>query len=407
MDWQQNPDWQQPFRSTAKKQMWFVWGFAGFWNLVSLPLLFVLPGEISGGNYPAALGLLFPVVGIFMVRWAVGITRQFRHYGVTELTLDPYPGSIGGQVGGTVTLPGSEHSKANYTATLMCIHSYMRGSGKERKRREKVLWQTAGPIVAGHQGTDTQLQFRFNVPDDLPHSEPSGSAYHYWKLVIEGDQARIPYNRAFEIPVFATAEVSQYITVDSDQLAATQAQQQVSAALASPQVAQRLRERTGLSLEVRADWIRLYFHRGRQKMMSFVLLLCGVCFTAVYWLPGDDFVTGLFRYVFGLVGLGMTLGGLYIPFNTLDVRINRNQVSRSRSWFGIRIKQQEIDPRQLRDIKITEGASTTSQNKHTVYYRLVGVGDFGEFRFAESIDDRALLEALAAKIREFAGLAPA
>lgn len=404
MDWQKNPDWQQPFRSTAKKQMWFVWGFAIFWNVVSLPLCVLLPDEILQGNYAAAIGLLFPLVGLFLLRWAINITREFRRYGVTELTLDPYPGSIGGQIGGTVRLGSNGQPAAEYQATLMCLHVYVQRSGSKRKRREKVIWQVAGPAVSKATQAGVDLQFCFAVPADLPESETSSDNYHYWKVVIEGDQTSVPYNRAFEIPVFATAQNTQHITVDSDALAAQQARQQVESALAGTRQAQRLRDKTGLSLEVRADWIRLYFHRGRQKMMAATLLLVGGAFMAVYWLPESTGMGQLFRHVFGLAGLLMTVGGLYIPFNTLDVRISRQQLTRIRTWFGIKIKQQVIHPGELRDISIQRGASTTSQQKTTIYYRLVGSGEFGEFRFAESIDDKALLEVLAAKIREFAGL---
>jgi len=201
------------------------------------------------------------------------------------------------------------------------------------------------------------LQFCFAVPTQLPQSEASSDDYHYWKVVVEGDQSSIPYSRAFEIPVFPTAQTAQYLTVDSDALAAHSAQQQVESALDNAGVAQRLREKIGLSLEVRADWMRLYFHRGRQKMMAMVLLTVGLAFLAVFWLPENAGMGGLFRWVFGLAGLGMTLAGLYVPFNTLDVRINRQRITRIRTWFGINIRQQEISPQQLQDSQFGIGDS--------------------------------------------------
>lgn len=49
--WKWNPDWaKREIPSESKSTMWFAIGFALFWNLVSCPLLFIIPDEVKKGN---------------------------------------------------------------------------------------------------------------------------------------------------------------------------------------------------------------------------------------------------------------------------------------------------------------------------------------------------------------------
>ena len=404
-DWRQNPKWQQPIYSTAGGKVKGAWFFATFWALVSSPVLFVVPEEINQGNMAALLAFIFPIVGLFLFYWAYKLTRERKKYGTTPLTLDPYPGSIGGQVGGTILLPMSAGQEATYRVTLCCRHSYVQRTGKNSRRREKTLWESSGPADCKITAGGTEVQFCFDVPDQLPESEEASRAYHYWALIVEGDQSKVPFSRTFQIPVFATRTAAKFLATNTNLAARDEAEAEVDHALSNPLVAARLREKLGLSLEVRAQWIRLYFHSGRQKATSAILLTVGLPFLAVFWfLPNDDFFTGIFRYVFGLAGLLMLIAAFYIPLNSLDVRISEQKISRIRKWLGIAFKSQTISPREIQHLEIQSSGSTQTGDKKVTFYKLVGKGEFGKFRFAESIDDRALLEALEAKIREYAGL---
>ena len=402
--WRDNPAWQQPLQSTAKSQLKIAWGSTAICLLLSSPLFFVLPGEILGGNYLAAIGLLFPAVGLFMIKWSLGLTQEHRKYGTTKLSLDPYPGSIGGAVGGSIKLPATAGIDSKYTVSLMCIYSYIRRSGDSHQRDEDIVWESSGPATTRPSNEGIDLQFCFDVPEELPESQLADRQYHYWKLVVEGNQEDIPYNRSFELPVFATAQTAKFIDVDTQALANHAAEANVEQALTNPQVAARLSKKFGLNLEVKENWIRLYFQSGRNKSTSLLFLVMGLVFGGILLIPDSYAVPAFIRFVFGFVGFATTLAALYLPLNTLDVRINNKQMLRVRKWLGISLKQQAIEPADIQDIEIKRSSRTTSKNKTITYYHLIGIGKFGKFRFAESIDDRAMLEALEKQIRKFAGL---
>ncbi|MCZ6459809.1 MAG: hypothetical protein O6766_10645 [Gammaproteobacteria bacterium] len=65
----------------------------------------------------------------------------------------------------------------------------------------------------------------------------------------------------------------------------------------------------------------------------------------------------------------------------------------------------------MTELAIAQGSTVTAGSKSTIYYllstiyyRLIGKGPFGEFRIAETIADRSLVEALRRQVMAAAGL---
>lgn len=400
--WLEHAHWPRTVRSNARRGLRATWAFTLFWLLCTSPVLFVIPEELAKENWLALLAFLFPLVGVGMLAYAVKITREWRKYGATELTLDPYPGSLGGHVGGTIDVRPTR-GEETFEVVLQCVYSCMSGSGKNRSRREEVRWQAAGPAVPTPRG----LEFRFDVPADLPASEEkAGNSYHYWRLQLRNDAPQVPLDRSFDVGVFATAQTSQHIAVDTTAAGRDSAAQALAGALEDPARAREIREKHGLSVERRGDWLRMVLHTGRQKGMALGMFAAGAAFAAVgLFVPPDDFSATLIKWVFGIFGWCLVLGACYVPFNRLEVRVGPAEIKRVRAWLGIVIRRQRIRPAQLRELAIKRGSSTQVGARTTIYYRLVGKGPFGEFRFLESISDKPLVEALRDRVMEYAGLA--
>ena len=73
----QTDKWPRMIRSNAKSAVVGIWLFSGFWNLVSWPVLFAIPGEIEDGNMAALIALVFPLIGLCLLYVAsdTGITQ--------------------------------------------------------------------------------------------------------------------------------------------------------------------------------------------------------------------------------------------------------------------------------------------------------------------------------------------
>ena len=381
--------------------MIFTWCFAGLWNLIAWPMV-LLSGSDAWAQGEALFAWLFPFVGIGLVWYAVRKGKQWRRYGITRLTLDPYPGAIGGHVGGVIELGVSAGAQHNYEVTLECVYSYMSGSGKNRSRSYDVKWQAQGPAAVAPNGRDLRLEFRFDVPHGLPQSEKKRGTYHFWRVLLKGDQPDVPVDRSFDIGVFATAETSRHIGVDSTAAGRESAAQEISGALTDSRIAAALRDEIGLSIEQRGDWLRLMFLAGRQKLLAAIVGCVGLSFLAVgVFSPEAGYLTGWIFTILGIVGLGI---GLYLPFNTLDVHISPTEFKRVRAWFGFVIRRQSVRPQQLRKLEIAKGASTTVNDRTTVYYHLVAKGSFGKFRLVDGLADRGLVEAIRDQVMIHAGL---
>jgi hypothetical protein len=190
--WLLNDAWQMPeIRSGSKAAMWGAWIFAAFWNAISSVTPFMAYKEVvENQNYLALIALLFPLVGIGLLSWAVRRTLEWRRFGPAPVTLDPFPGSIGGHVGGTIDL------------------------NLNRSRKEEAKWQDELVAHAEPGSKGTRLTFRFDVPDRLDESDAvqKGDSYYSWRLNLRAELPGTDVDRDYEIPVYATAQQSRYLS---------------------------------------------------------------------------------------------------------------------------------------------------------------------------------------------------
>lgn len=144
------------------------WLFAGVWNLISAAMPFIAYREVvDKGNYAGLLALVFPLVGIGLLVWAIRRTREWRRFGPAPVSLDPFPGSIGGHVGGTIDLA--------------------------------VPFDPAA---------------RFDVPEGLDESDAvkKNDRHHLWRLNLSAELPGADLDRDYEIPVYATAAASRRLS---------------------------------------------------------------------------------------------------------------------------------------------------------------------------------------------------
>jgi hypothetical protein len=208
--WKWQDDWiTGRIRSTNSATARFLWGFSILWNLISTPLLIVLPSEIiEKENYGALLGLLFPLVGVGLIVAAVRKTIQGRKFGECLFLMDRVPGVLGGELAGTILVPRGLPVAGTLSVRLTCVHEITRRSGKSTTTDENVLWQTEKSNVQLSPTGDVTAQgatVRFPIPFDV---KPSGKIDEnnriFWKLEADTAVPGVDFATVFEIPVFKT-----------------------------------------------------------------------------------------------------------------------------------------------------------------------------------------------------------
>ncbi len=209
--WKWREDWASgAVQSSTKRTMWFAWAFSIFWNLISTPLLFVLPEEIfDKGNYPALLGLLFPLVGVGLLVWAIRETLEWKTFGQSILHMNSVPGVIGGEIGGTVDIRASFDPGQVFDVVLSCVNVKTTGSGKNSSTSEYIRWQErldAVQPLARPEAMGSGIALRFVIPYDCqPTDDSNPNDKIVWRLETHAAVPGVDYHAQFEVPVYKTA----------------------------------------------------------------------------------------------------------------------------------------------------------------------------------------------------------
>jgi hypothetical protein len=200
------------------------WIFTVFWNLISVPAgFFGVRAALHEGNYAGLIALLFPLVGLGLLVWAIRATIRYRKYGTSRLQLSTVPGVVGRTLAGSVSVPNGLEPAEGFRVTLSCIRRVTTGSGKSRSTTEHILWQEErqirGALRRDTQGHVTNVPLAFRIPADATATEASDSRDHLlWRLNLAAEVPGVDYDSSFEVPVFRTEASDQPLTADEEQL---------------------------------------------------------------------------------------------------------------------------------------------------------------------------------------------
>ena len=81
--WLKRKDWADGrIASSSRKAVLLLWIFVAFWCAASAVIsLVVVPPQLHQGNHAALIALIFPVIGLAMIFFALNTTRAWRKFG--------------------------------------------------------------------------------------------------------------------------------------------------------------------------------------------------------------------------------------------------------------------------------------------------------------------------------------
>ncbi len=387
--WLENKKWaQNQIRSSSKYLMFFYWGFAFFWNAISYTVL--IPNlqliEQVQEKPEILIFFLFPVIGLYIVFLAIKETREWRRFGLTPLSLDPFPGAIGGHLGGTLEFGVPYDPRLNVEVVVSCVYSYETGSGKDRSRREKIVWQSEGFCHIQPGITGCRLTFRFDVPEDLPESDvKKGNHYHLWRCVIRAELEGPDFDRSFEIPVFKTGQSAQLISESTSDhhLVIEDAEKGIE------EIAQ---------IKNIAGGVEAFFPSFQRPSFGMSLVLTGTILIGVAIATSYAEAPLLFPILFGAFGGVVFFGGIFNLFKSMKISFINDEIIFQRFLFGSAIKTIRLKKSDIKSLNIHKVGSIHSGKKTKVIYQLVGEYDLGKkIVLAERLNKRSEAE----RLREF------
>ena len=348
--WLGQQEWASPeVTCNSKSSLWVIWVFALIWNLISLPATLAVPEEWADGNKLILIALIFPLAGMYLLYWAINSTLSWRRFGQLRLALDPYPGSLGGQVGGTIEVPIAYNPQQRFPVNLQCVRRYVTGSGKNRTSHESIIWQSTGLAHSQPTATGgTRLALAFNVPATLPASETYSDDYRFWRLELNADLPGVDLHRQFEIPVFATGEKSRAASPLSTQ---------------HPQ----LNEEREASIEAVANiqqipgGVRMHYPMLHGAGNNLVGLVCGLFFGgAGVLMHFESDAPAIMVWAFTLVGALITFICLKWLFTSLHVQLDHNGLISERYWLGKSIGRDQIPRADIQKLHIDVSSRSQS-----------------------------------------------
>jgi len=395
--WLWHKDWSSRLiQDSNRSSLSYIWFFSIFWNLISVPMsLTVLPREIlQNRNYPALLGLLFPLVGAGLLIWAIRATLRWKKFGTSVLELETLPGVIGGHLKGLLQTRTALLPEEGLSLKLTCINRTVSGSGKNRSVNEKILWRERqvipkDRIEARVQGSS--IPFTFEVPYDAKETDRKNMDNAIlWYVDAAASVPGVDYAAQFEVPLFRTSESDPDFVPAREAEVPEQMAEDFTHTGSHGGITVRPGQRGGTEV---------YFAPARNVRVALVLTVFTLIWSAVIWFMMTHGAPILFPIFFGLFDLILLYAVLQLWFGVSKVLIESGQLTVTSGflWLGA---SKVIPCSHVEDIKISIGMQSGGRSG-TPYYNIALItNDKKKVSLGRSIKDKRHAEWLATTMQD-------
>lgn len=338
---------------------------------------------------------------VLLVRAVVETLRARRFRGI-RLEPDPPVASPGGELGGTVVVPGrTRRDDADFRIQLMCLRRQRRDDGV----REQVVWtrEVIPRVAPGSRAT--RLTFAVALDAGLPAVDGDSGDIR-WIVRATGELPGLDLDAAFAVPVRH---------LDSPP---------ASSIPLTPDEPAPLRDFRTRGVSVTRDAGALLVHYGARRSLGmgvafgafgsvslasagFMAVASGM--TSLPWSGAFEVVMGLVAAfivaAFGLVGLSLLILGVWLATNRLRAEVRPDRI-RTRRWILWVIPAGGTDLA-VDDVERVEARITSQAGQGTrasVGYRLVAHTAQGRVTLGDGIPGSGLLHHLTALVERETGL---
>jgi hypothetical protein len=196
--WMWREDWASTeVRTSARRDANRLTVIAIAWCVATFPILFIVPHRaLRGADYFAIPSLIFPLIGVVMLVWAMRLRRRFREYGESRFVMTSVPGQIGGALTGAIHIDKPIPPGEQVALELECIMRTTRGNWHSLTVWDRTLWRSEQTSMSDSEGS---IPVAFMIaPDRRPTDDSNPKSRIVWRLSARAGQ----YRAEFEVPVF-------------------------------------------------------------------------------------------------------------------------------------------------------------------------------------------------------------
>lgn len=210
--WLWHPDWASGVcRDTRMRGSVALWPLAIFWNVISLPLPFLISREVAKNNLAVLVVVIFPVIGIALLISAAYQSLRHAKFGDSQLRLDAIPLRPGATFRGQLEMRMREMPREGFRYELTSLRRVTRGSGKSRSTQEYPIWSETAVLPS--------TSFAFTIPADADQTDERNPVDQLvWRLAVTAAVPGIDYAATFELPVFRPAGSPDFVMAAAPEL---------------------------------------------------------------------------------------------------------------------------------------------------------------------------------------------
>jgi hypothetical protein len=374
--WLKRKDWADGrITSSSRKAVLLLWIFVAFWCAASAAIsLAVVPQQLHQGNHAALIAMIFPVIGLAMIFFALNTTLKWRKFGQSIFEMAAVPTAPGGTLEGEIQVGGKLQPQHGLHLRLSCVRRATSGSGNNRSTTEKILWQDEKWLRADLPQTDlnaTGIPVFFRLPDNLPESTVSIGDGIHWRLEAAATLRGPNFHAAFEVPVFKLPEPPK---ISDDPTA----QYQMSLDEIRKQIHSKIR------VNNLADGKEFIFPAARNPGFASGATIFCLIWTGIVVLLVWKRAPFLFPFVFGVIDLLMAAFVFDLWFRRSRVTTGADEVKTETAWLAFK-KAQAFKIPKIANITNDIGATVG----HSAYYDLkIRTRDGKDFILAKNLSHK-------------------
>ncbi len=276
---------------------------------------------------------------------------------------------------------------------LECQYSRETRKSKGQKSiSTEVKWQDMLILDSADISDRGDIAFLFDVPADLPPTQPKSSRWHHWQIQLAADIPGLDISLDFDIPVTVGDQKSTIMIPGREQRLQLQRAEQLIQAL---------------NVEQLDDTIYINSVYGRELAGSVFCALFGAVFLSVgmgifFTETGASMMLPIkliFVIAFGGIGLLLFLAGLLTPTTKLDTAIDAQGIHVRRIFLGWEIYRRTIALDSANNIEIHKNSSFSGGKRTRNWFQLRVLHNGKRQVIAESIPGRVLADAALAFLR--------
>jgi hypothetical protein len=200
--WMWREDWAAgEVRTSARRSANRLTIIAIAWCAATFPIFFIAPHRaIRGADYFAIPSLIFPLVGVVMLMWAMRLRRRVRRFGESRFVMTSVPGQIGGSLTGSIHVDQPLAPGEQVALELECINRTTSGHWHSLTTWDWILWRAEQTSISDSTG---RIPVAFMIAPDCPPTDDSNPESRIvWRLSAKAPGAGGGYRAEFEVPVF-------------------------------------------------------------------------------------------------------------------------------------------------------------------------------------------------------------